>query len=42
MLIRAAAHNGDEIDWGLIADYLRIFCREVRLRELERWYGEAD
>jgi hypothetical protein len=42
LLIEAAAHLGQSLDWTLIADYLDIFGLDAELPRLEGWYGEAQ
>lgn len=42
LLIEAAAHLGQSLDWTLLADYLDIFGLAAELPCLEGWYGEAQ
>jgi len=42
MLIRAAGHRADRIDWSLVGDYLEVFGQKHRLRDMKSWYGKAD
>jgi len=42
MLVRASAHQGGQIDWDLVADYLEIFDQPDRLNRMREWHGETD
>ena len=42
LLLQAAAHQGQSIDWVLIQDYLQIFQLEHRLPDMQHWYGKTD
>lgn len=42
LLVGAARDEGAQLDWELLADYLRIFDLSDRLRELQKLYGATD
>lgn len=42
LLLEAAAQQGAQPDWDLIADYLRIFKLDDRLATLKEWHGQTD
>jgi predicted nucleotidyltransferase len=41
LVLEAAAEQGREMDWELIASYLEIFGMTAKLGQLKDWYGEA-
>jgi predicted nucleotidyltransferase len=42
LLLEAAANQAETVDWGLLAEYLRIFNLHDRLESLKEWYGQAE
>jgi len=41
LVLEAAAEQGREMDWELLASYLEIFGMADRLEQLKDWHGEA-